>query len=78
MLEKAAVHPIESLKPVVTKEELLELQKRVKRIHVDRSIRAYIVDLVQQSRIHPSLLLGASPRAARSADACSAGQGADR
>ncbi|GFR39432.1 hypothetical protein PRECH8_27280 [Insulibacter thermoxylanivorax] len=64
MLEKAAVHPIESLKPVVTKEELLELQKRVKRIHVDRSIRAYIVDLVQQSRIHPSLLLGASPRAA--------------
>lgn len=57
-------HPIESLKPVISKEELLELQKRVRQIHVDRSIREYIVALVRLTREHPALLLGASPRAA--------------
>jgi MoxR-like ATPase len=57
-------HPIDSLKPVISKEELLELQKQVRQVHVDVSIRQYIVTLVRQSRAHPALLLGASPRAA--------------
>src|SRR5690606_582657 len=47
-------------------EELIDLQQRARRIHVDRSIKEYIVGLVQQSRRHPALLLGASPRAAAS------------
>ena len=59
-------HPLEGLKPVISKEELLELQKQVAQIHVDGSIKQYIVELVQQSRAHPALLLGASPRAAQS------------
>lgn len=58
--------PIHSLKPVISKEELIDLQQRARRIHVDRSIKEYIVGLVQQSRRHPALLLGASPRAAAS------------
>jgi len=57
-------HPIETLKPIISKEELLELQKRVRQVHVDVSIRQYIVALAQLSRTHPALVLGASPRAA--------------
>lgn len=65
MLELNAVrHPIESIKPIISKEELLELQRRVRHTHVDRSIREYIVELAQQSRLHPVVKLGFSPRAA--------------
>jgi len=65
MLELTArKHPIETLRPIISKEELLELQKRVREIHVDRSLREYIIRLAQLSREHPAVLLGASPRAA--------------
>jgi len=65
MLEMTArKHPIETLRPIISKEELLELQKRVREIHVDRSLREYIIQLAQLSREHPAVLLGASPRAA--------------
>jgi len=65
MLEMTArKHPIETLRPIISKEELLELQKRVREIHVDRSLLEYIIQLAQLSREHPAVLLGASPRAA--------------
>jgi MoxR-like ATPase len=65
MLELTArKHPIETLRPIISKEELLELQKRVRQIHVDHSLREYIIRLAQLTREHPAVLLGASPRAA--------------
>lgn len=57
-------HPIETLKPIISKEELVELQRRVRHIYVDGSLREYIVALAQATRRHPDVLLGASPRAA--------------
>ena len=41
----------------------MELQKQVRQVYVDVSIREYIVALAQQSRLHPHLVLGVSPRA---------------
>jgi MoxR-like ATPase len=56
-------HPIHSLEPVMTVEDILHLQEQVKNIYVDESVRDYIVTIVEQTRSHKSLVLGGSPRA---------------
>ena len=55
--------PIDELQPVITLEELRELQQQVKEIFVEETIKQYIVDLANQTRKHASIYLGASPRA---------------
>jgi MoxR-like ATPase len=55
--------PLESLKPVLLPEELLELQQEAARVHVDDSLRRYIVALAQATRANRDVVLGASPRA---------------
>jgi MoxR-like ATPase len=55
-------HPIETLTPVVDGQELLDLSRQVTGVHVDESLEAYILHLVQATRSHPDLALGASPR----------------
>ncbi len=59
-------HPIHRLHPVAECAELMELQKQVWEIHIDDTLQDYIVRLVHQTRIHPDLALGASPRASLS------------
>ncbi|NLS78646.1 MAG: MoxR family ATPase [Chloroflexi bacterium] len=56
------VHPIETIAQVVSASEILEAQEEVKRIHVDPSIKEYIIALVNATRAHPDVYLGASPR----------------
>jgi MoxR-like ATPase len=58
-----AEHPIDRLEPVLALEEVEAVQGAVARIHVDAAIRKYIVDLVERTRRHKDVLLGASPRA---------------
>ena len=55
-------HPIESLQQSVKDVDLSALQQKVRQVHVVESIRRYILDLVNSTRNHPSLSLGASPR----------------
>jgi MoxR-like ATPase len=55
-------HPVESLEAVMDDQEFIELQSDVKKVHVDQKLRKYIVELVNQSRSHSDLELGASPR----------------
>ncbi len=55
-------HPIETLDQVVSLEELQAAQEAVKAIHADDKIREYVVALVEASRHHPDVYLGASPR----------------
>jgi len=59
--EKA--HPIESLKPVATPQEVLYIQQTATDIYVDPLVRDYIVALVDATRKRPEVALGASPRA---------------
>ena len=56
------VHPIHRVKPVLTGEELVALQVAVRDVHVDDSLKEYAVNLVDRTRSHPSVELGASPR----------------
>ena len=61
--EQRVEHPIESLKPVLKMEEIAKAQDQVKEIHIDETIRKYIVDISKQTRKSSDLILGASPRA---------------
>jgi len=55
--------PLQQLKPVVTPEELVTLQRQVRLTRVEASVRGYIVDIVRATRAHNAVSLGASPRA---------------
>jgi MoxR-like ATPase len=55
-------HPIERLNRVTTVEELVAMQEALKSVYADKLIKQYIVDLVDATRHHPDVYLGASPR----------------
>jgi MoxR-like ATPase len=55
-------HPIESLQLAVDGSRLPDMQHMVRQVHVVGSVRQYILSLVNHTRAHPSLILGASPR----------------
>lgn len=55
-------HPIENLGPVVSVEEVLEMQRSLREIHIAPPVKQYLIDLVQHTRQHESIYLGASPR----------------
>jgi len=50
------------LGPVIGRDELLELQGALERVHVAESVGYYIVDVVAATRNAPALEVGASPR----------------
>lgn len=52
----------EETKAVITKEELIRLQKESQNVYMDEAIKKYIISLVQKTREHPSIYLGVSPR----------------
>jgi len=56
-------HPINLIKPVADGNILIEFQKLVWEVHVDDTLREYIIRLVEATRHHPDLALGGSPRA---------------
>ncbi len=56
-------HPIHSVHPVVRKEEVLRMQESIRDVHIDPSLKQYMVAIVAATRKHPLLALGASPRA---------------
>ena len=60
---KKSGNPINSINPVLSPQELLMMQEAVTKIHLDESLVKYIVQIVQQTRIHEKIELGASPRA---------------
>jgi len=60
--QQALQHPIEALEPVVSSDDIRELQDIVKQIYTDHTITEYAVALVTATRNHPDVDLGASPR----------------
>jgi MoxR-like ATPase len=52
------------LQPVVSIAEIDELIATAREVTVSASVKTYIVDLVEGTRQHPDVLLGASPRSA--------------
>ncbi len=55
--------PLEELAPVVSADELLQMQVGCREIHVATDIEDYIIRLIRATREHAQLRLGASPRA---------------
>ncbi len=55
-------HPIETIQQVVDGRELLKLHTVVSDVHLDPSLERYLLSIVQATRTHPELSLGASPR----------------
>ena len=60
--EQKRTHPIEDLQEVVSVDDLRALQAAVREIYVDPTVADYIVRLVNGTRTHPDVYLGASPR----------------
>jgi MoxR-like ATPase len=57
-------HPIHLAHAVVSGEEVMEMKAAVRGVRAGEAVREYIVELVDATRHHPMLLLGASTRAA--------------
>jgi MoxR-like ATPase len=55
---------IRTLKPMLTRDEVLEEIKIVRDIRVEDSVYEYVASIVEETRKHPAVRLGASPRAA--------------
>ncbi len=55
-------HPLDDLTQIMTAEELVRIQQQIRAIHVDPSIREYIVAITNMTRSHLNIYLGASPR----------------
>jgi MoxR-like ATPase len=74
-------HPVEDLGPVAATDEVLTAQEGIKEVHVSPAIKRYIVELIDQTRQHQDVYLGASPRGSltlyRTGQARAAMQGRD-
>lgn len=53
---------VASLNPAVDSQEIISLQQEVRNVHVDKSLRGYIVNIIGKTRNHPQILLGSSVR----------------
>lgn len=52
------------LKPVASVGDVQQMIEFARRVSVSQSVKNYIVDLVEGTRLHPDVMLGASPRSA--------------
>ncbi len=56
------IHPLETIEQVMGAEELLKAQSAVKDVYLAEHVKTYIVSVVNATRSHPDVYLGASPR----------------
>src|SRR5690625_6270142 len=56
-------HPIDSIQPVLSKEEIVRIQEEVRQVHISDNVQRYILSIIAGTRNHEDLFLGASPRA---------------
>lgn len=62
LYDRAVTLPINAVETVMTMDEVKAIQQQVREVQFDRSIAEYVVELVNQTRNHPMLKLGVSPR----------------
>jgi MoxR-like ATPase len=54
--------PLENLSAVVAADAILEMQRAVRTVRVEASVREYVIAIARATRAHVSVELGASPR----------------
>ncbi len=55
-------HPVDQVAAVMTKDEVFDIQQTVRRVHVEKRIARYVVDIARATRTDARLKLGVSPR----------------
>ena len=60
--EQQLNHPIQNLGSVTNVQEIINIQELVKQVYVSQAVKQYIVEIVRQTREHPDVFLGSSPR----------------
>ena len=61
--ERRELGEIELINPVLDAARIVNFQNQVKYVHVEEQLMKYIAEITNKTRNHPSLYLGASPRA---------------
>jgi MoxR-like ATPase len=59
---KGGANPVEELEPVLSAEDTIALQDRVREVRVDDSLIDYLMAIVRETRRHDDIELGVSPR----------------
>ena len=60
--QRRITHPIEDVDSVSNPENLLALQRQIVEVYVEQSVIDYMLTIVEESRRHPSVRIGVSPR----------------
>jgi MoxR-like ATPase len=63
LADQTESHPVDTLAPVATREEVVELMNLARHVRFSEELRHYVVALVGATRGHPAVQLAASPRA---------------
>ena len=64
LAEDPSANALPTLEPVLTRTELLAMQAQSERVKLEESLLGYLLDLVEATRLHDGLALGASTRGA--------------
>ena len=60
--ERQDTNPLDSVREIISKRELVAMQEQVRQIHVDDKVLTYLSRIVDGTRNHAMLSLGVSPR----------------
>ncbi len=63
LMQRQGTDPLRTVEPVVSAQELVQMQETIAHTHVAEEIAKYVVELVDATRRSEGLLRGASPRA---------------
>lgn len=55
-------NPLELLEPVAESSDIINIQNEVKQVYIDKTLKNYVVDIVNVTRNHEYIALGSSPR----------------
>lgn len=55
-------NPLELLEPVAESSDIINIQNEVKQVYIDKTLKNYVVDIVNVTRNHDYIALGSSPR----------------
>ena len=60
--DRQKVNPLEKARTIITREDVLELQKQIQEVYVSDPVLDYIASLAEATREHELITLGLSPR----------------
>ena len=63
LYSRQEIEPLDNLKPVIDCNTICEIQEKVKKIKIEKSIGHYILRIIRATRENMDVKLGASPRA---------------